>query len=215
MTTAPSPSEASVYGWCIVVYGLRPNYTHGWAAKVSQKVGVGGGQCIVVYSFPTQRTRAGAYACAHTGLNGKTIHTIHLLPRQSGVSGLPMRRRGVCMVWSRNGPQLYTIHAYNAYTPRRGEYMSIHRDRQDLLGHEIQIVWEEDPRHLDYVRERLDTYPHRRRIRKWRGAGRRVGYSVGGIAQIENGQRLHSLTISRASSAIPGHNLAEIRDEGS
>jgi len=42
-----------------------------------------------------------------------------------------------------------------------------------------------------------------------------AGYSVGVIAQIENGQRLHSLTISRASSAIPGHNLAEIRDEGS
>ena len=57
--------------------------------------------------------------------------------------------------------------------------MSI-RDRQDLLRHEVEIVWEEDPRRLDYVREKLDMYPNRRRITKWVGAGRRVGYSVVG-----------------------------------
>jgi hypothetical protein len=43
---------------------------------------------------------------------------------------------------------------------------------------EIQIVWEENPEDFDYVREIVGTYPHRRRIKKWRGVGRRVGYSV-------------------------------------
>ena len=52
------------------------------------------------------------------------------------------------------------------------------QDRQDLLKHEIQIVWEENPEDFDYVREIGGTYPHRRRIKKWRGVGRRVGYSV-------------------------------------
>jgi Family of unknown function (DUF6009) len=60
--------------------------------------------------------------------------------------------------------------------------MSIRKDRQDPLRHdlrhEIQIVWEENPEDFDYVREIVDTYPHRRRIKKWRGVGRRVGYSV-------------------------------------
>lgn len=58
--------------------------------------------------------------------------------------------------------------------------MTIHSDRRDLLKHEVSIIWEEDPRRLDYVREKLDMYPNRRRIRKWRGGGRRVGYSVVG-----------------------------------
>jgi DNA-binding XRE family transcriptional regulator len=40
------------------------------------------------------------------------------------------------------------------------------------------------------------------------------GYSVGVIAQIEAGYPFHTLTVSRASSAIPNHDLAEIRDEG-
>jgi len=41
-----------------------------------------------------------------------------------------------------------------------------------------------------------------------------AGYDVGVIAAMERGQPFHTLSISRASSAIPGHNLAQIRDEG-
>jgi hypothetical protein len=33
------------------------------------------------------------------------------------------------------------------------------QDRQDLLKHEIQIVWEENPEDFDYVREIVGTYP--------------------------------------------------------
>jgi hypothetical protein len=56
--------------------------------------------------------------------------------------------------------------------------LSIRKDRQDPLKHEVQIVREENPDDLDYVREIVGTYPHRRRIKKWRGVGRRVGNSV-------------------------------------
>jgi hypothetical protein len=76
-------------------------------------------------------------------------------------------------------PYMHTTPTYPAYTCSRKERgMNIDKGRQALLKHEVEIVWEEDPDDFDYVRERLDTYPNRRRIKKWRGAGRRVGYSV-------------------------------------
>jgi Helix-turn-helix len=40
------------------------------------------------------------------------------------------------------------------------------------------------------------------------------GYPVGVIAGIERGGTYHTLTVSRAASAIPGHDLSQIRDEG-
>ena len=40
------------------------------------------------------------------------------------------------------------------------------------------------------------------------------GYSRGVILGIENGGTYHTLTISRAASVIPNHNLSLIRDEG-
>jgi hypothetical protein len=49
---------------------------------------------------------------------------------------------------------------------------------QDPLSHEADIVWEENIAGLDYVRVCEYTYPARKRIRKWDGPGRRVGYSV-------------------------------------
>ena len=39
------------------------------------------------------------------------------------------------------------------------------------------------------------------------------GYSRGVILGIENGDTYHTLTISRAASVIPNHNLSLIRDE--
>jgi DNA-binding XRE family transcriptional regulator len=39
------------------------------------------------------------------------------------------------------------------------------------------------------------------------------GYSRGVILGIENGGTYHTLTISRAASVIPNHNLSLIRDE--
>jgi DNA-binding XRE family transcriptional regulator len=39
------------------------------------------------------------------------------------------------------------------------------------------------------------------------------GYSRGVILGIENGGTYHTLTISRAASMIPNHNLSLIRDE--
>jgi hypothetical protein len=76
-------------------------------------------------------------------------------------------------------PYMHTTPTHPAYTRSREERgMNIDKGRQALLKREVEIVWEEDPDDFDYVRERLDTYPNRRRIKKWRGAGRRVGYSV-------------------------------------
>lgn len=43
---------------------------------------------------------------------------------------------------------------------------------------EERIVWEEDIRRLDYVREFHITASTRRRPIPWHGEGRRVGYSV-------------------------------------
>jgi hypothetical protein len=56
--------------------------------------------------------------------------------------------------------------------------MSLLRTDESLLEHEVEIVWEEDITHLDYVREWVYTYPRRRLIRQWGMDGRRVGYSV-------------------------------------
>lgn len=39
------------------------------------------------------------------------------------------------------------------------------------------------------------------------------GYGVGVIASLEAGHPHHTVSISRVASVIPGHNLAEIRDE--
>jgi hypothetical protein len=52
-------------------------------------------------------------------------------------------------------------------------------DEDRALRHEVEIVWEEDVSNLRYVRELVGTWhPNRKRIGKWQGAGRRVGYSV-------------------------------------
>jgi hypothetical protein len=53
-----------------------------------------------------------------------------------------------------------------------------YQKERERLKHEVEIVWEEDPSNFDYVREWVDTYPNRRRIKKWTMDGRRVGYSV-------------------------------------
>jgi hypothetical protein len=46
------------------------------------------------------------------------------------------------------------------------------------LADEAEIVWEEDPSNFDYVREYALTTCGRKRIAKWTGEGRRVGYAV-------------------------------------
>ncbi|MCG3039181.1 DUF6009 family protein [Streptomyces sp. S1A] len=57
------------------------------------------------------------------------------------------------------------------------------------LRHEDGIVWTEDTERLDYVREYVDqAATSRRRPVPWRGAGRRVGYSVLAPAAPNNGQ---------------------------
>jgi transcriptional regulator with XRE-family HTH domain len=40
------------------------------------------------------------------------------------------------------------------------------------------------------------------------------GYNVGTIRSMESGTAYHSMSISRASSVIEGHDLSEIRDGG-
>jgi hypothetical protein len=40
------------------------------------------------------------------------------------------------------------------------------------------------------------------------------GYSAGVVASMEAGTAYHSVTISRVSSVIPGHDLSLIREEG-
>jgi hypothetical protein len=45
-------------------------------------------------------------------------------------------------------------------------------------GRELEVVWEEDIAELDYVRETAVAASGRRRIAKWRGEGRRVGYAL-------------------------------------
>jgi len=46
------------------------------------------------------------------------------------------------------------------------------------LADEAEIVWEEDPSNFDYVRSYELTTSGRKRIAKWTGEGRRVGYAV-------------------------------------
>jgi DNA-binding XRE family transcriptional regulator len=40
-----------------------------------------------------------------------------------------------------------------------------------------------------------------------------AGYNVGVVQQMERGQPFHTVRISRVSSAIPGHDLSQIRQE--
>jgi len=40
------------------------------------------------------------------------------------------------------------------------------------------------------------------------------GYSAGVVSLMEAGTAYHSVTVSRVSSVIPGHDLSLIRDEG-
>jgi len=46
----------------------------------------------------------------------------------------------------------------------------------DLI-HEVDVVWLEDPNHLDYVRQALDKTPRRTSKPRYARAGRMVGYA--------------------------------------
>ena len=51
-------------------------------------------------------------------------------------------------------------------------------DLPEVPYEEDQIVWLEDPRQFDYVREAICHAPDRRRRPRWRGKGRLVGYAT-------------------------------------
>lgn len=51
-------------------------------------------------------------------------------------------------------------------------------DLPEVPYEEDQIVWLEDPRQFDYVREAMCHAPDRRRRPRWRGKGRLLGYAT-------------------------------------
>lgn len=63
--------------------------------------------------------------------------------------------------------------------PMRSESVPQLNEDPSLIAYEDGIVWTEDVDGFDYVRQSVEWFAvSRRRPIAWRGAGRRVGYSV-------------------------------------